>query len=193
MLKKTIKILNNIVELLIYCLVFVIPFSKTGIEIFATAAIIAWLTRQAISYNIEIGRYFPKTPLTKPVFALFAVYLVSAIFSTNINLSIKGLFFKVTEYILIFFICIDTFSNEEKRGRKLILLLTTILLSAVLLFADAGVQWVFGRDFIRGFRMEQLKACFSSPNGFAGYMIAILPILFCNFFLRFKKVQTHGS
>ena len=105
MLKKTTKILDKIVELSIYCLVFIIPFSKAGIEIFASIAIAGWALKQIINYKFQITNYFPKTPLNKPILAFFIVSFISMIFSVDISLSLRGVFSKLIEYILIFFIC----------------------------------------------------------------------------------------
>jgi len=182
-----IKILSKIVEVSIYCLIFIIPFSKSGIEIFATVAIVAWLVKQAVSCKAKIGRYLPKTPATGPVLALFAVYFISAILSADIRLSMEGVFFKLAEYIMIFFVCADMFSCGDKREKRLIAVFGAVILSAILLFADAGFQWIYGKDLIRGYRLDKLKACFTSSNGFAGYIIVVLPVLLCAFFLKFRN------
>jgi len=188
-LKRPEEILTWAIEISVYCLVFIIPFSKSAIEIFAVAAIMLWLVKQAASCKARITCYFPATPLAAPVFMYFAVCCVSAVFSTNVNLSIKGLFSKLAEYILIFFVCIDTFSRKEGSGRRLNMLLAAVTLSAVLLFSDAAFQWIYGKDFIRGYKIERLNACFSSANGLAGYIITVIPLLLCVAFTGFKKKQ----
>lgn len=186
-LKNPAEILLWVTEVSIYCLIFIIPFSKSCIEIFAGIAIVSWLIRQAVSHKTRIAYYFYRTPLVGPVLVFFVVCFISAIFSTNINLSIKGLFSKLSEYLLIFFVCVDTFSRKEGFRRRLNMFLAAVTFSAVLLFSDAAFQWIYGKDFIRGYRIERLNACFSSPNGLAGYIIAILPVLLCMAFLGFKK------
>lgn len=184
MLKKTIKILDKIVEVSIYCLIFIIPFSKAGIEIFATISIVGWVIKKGLA-----KKFFPQTPLNQPVFALFVVSFVSMIFSVNINLGLEGVFLKLGEYILLFFICADIFSKKENNGVWLKILLGVIVTSTMVLFADAGFQWITGKDFIRGFSRGRFRACFCSANDFAGYLIATLPILFCMIFILFKKIK----
>ncbi|MFC1807511.1 O-antigen ligase family protein [Candidatus Omnitrophota bacterium] len=206
-MEKIARILDRIVEIAIYSLVFIIPFSKAGIEIFATIAIIAWVIAgllrcftprndvfvpswpNPLPKRVEgIIRFFPQTPLNKPILALFALSFISMITSVNINLSMEGVFFKLAEYVLIFFICAGIFSRKKAGDKKLMILAGVILASVILLFTDAVFQWITCRDFIRGFKaIVRLTACFSNTNDFAGYIIVILPILFCLIFFEFIK------
>lgn len=189
-MKKIIKILDKIVEISIYCLIFIIPFSIAGIEIFAIVAIIAWLIKQVTSYKLQVTSYFPKTPLSLPIFILFTVYFISMIFSVNISESLKGVFLKLGEYLLLFFISVDIFSKKENNNVRFKIFTAIIVLSTILLFLDGAFQWLTGYDFIRRFTATpKLRACFNNENDFAGYLIAILPILFCMAFILFKKLK----
>lgn len=193
-MRKAISVLDRITEYAIYGLIFIIPFSKAGVEIFAITAITGWLISRAlccfISRNNRKSKpyFFPKTPLNTPIFTLFTVYFISMLFSVNINLSLEGVFLKLAEYILLFFISFDIFSRKNK---KLKLLFFFFITSIALLFADAAFQWITGKDFIRGFKIENLRACFSNANDFAGYLISVLPVIFCICFTRFKNIKPY--
>jgi len=195
-LRRTAVVLNIIVEAAIYFLVFIIPFSKAGIEIFATTAIIGWVLVRLIGRFLsrknnekKKSSLLPQTPLNGPIFLLFAIYLVSMAFSADMALSLEGVFLKLAEYILIFFICADIFSKDEHSHIRLRILSGVILGALLLLYADAGFQWVKGEDFIRGFSGgRRLRASFHSSSDFAGYLIAFLPVLFCICFAGLKKI-----
>jgi len=192
---ELIKVIDKIAELSLYGLAFIIPFSKAGIEIFATIAIIAWISSKLLSYiyfrqhkkEKAINPF--RTPLSKPIAILFAISLISVFFSVDIKLAIEGVFLKLSEYTLLFFICADILSKSSENGRKRKILLALIILSVTILFADGLFQWVTGKDFIRGFSAGRLKASFSNPNDFAGYIIAVLPALYCMLFIKFEKLK----
>lgn len=173
------EIIEKISGYSILGLVFFLPFSKSGVEIFAAIAISAWLFGKAIRYRSDLGKYFPRTRLNIALAAFFAVSVASSFLSVNMGLSIKSLFSKTIEYILIFMVCVDTFSGNRRAGRNTGLLLTVFMFSAGCLFLDAFYQIMAGKDLVRGFTSETVSASFSCQNGLAGYIAAVLPVLFC--------------
>lgn len=187
---KLTAVLDRITEYSVYALVFIIPFSKAGIEIFAVTAIAAWLIKKVINIRKE-PLLFKHTPLNKPLLVLSAIYIISTVLSCSINESIEGLFFKFAEYIALFFICLDIFSNAQKGARRRHIFLGVITLSAGLTLIDALFQQVTGKDIVRGFEIGGLRACFATANDFAGYLIAVLPLFFCGIIMKIREAKPY--
>jgi len=183
---KVEKALERIVEVALYALVFIIPFSKAGIEIFAIIAIIGWLLMKIVTHRLQFKDYLPSTPFNNQIFFLFVISLISMFFSVNFALSAKGVFSKLGEYLLLFFIFADIFSERKAGKLRVEILLKLAIVSVVVLFIDSIFQLHTGNDFIRGFSLGQLRACFSNSNDFAGFLIAVIPVLFIATFFRCK-------
>lgn len=188
------RVLERIVEISIYGLVFIIPFSKAGIEIFGSAAIIGWVVLTGLrikdkGLRIEQKQLFLlfKNPILVAVFMYFSANFMSCLMSVAIAHSFKALFAKTIEYLLFFFIIIDIFS---KRG-KLNILLKIILVSFSFILIDGLIQYFTGFDLVRKYplagEMNRINASFQSPNDFANYIILFIPILFV--ILRYINIQ----
>ena len=197
-----VRQLERIIAFCLYAIVFTLPFSKSLTEIFATIVIIAWIVKKGLKikdYGLRGVGYgvwkevFPRTPLNKPIVILFAISLISMMFSVNLILSLEGLFLKLGEYLLLYCIFFEHFSGNNG-SRRLKMLINVFVISAFLIFMDAFFQWGTGRDFIRGFRYGgRLSASFSNPNSFAAWIILILPFLFClSFFDTASKKKLFG-
>ncbi len=194
-MNRITDILDKITEISLYCLIFIIPFSKAGIEIFAITAISCWVLRKLLSFKCKAheGDIFPSTPLNLPIFTLFFVHIISAFFSSHVMLGLESIITKLGEYILLFFVCADTFSKKEGGNKRFVILSAVVAASALLLFADGLFQWLTGKDFIRGFSATpRLKASFSNENDFAGYLIAVLPVLFCLIFIALDRIKKNA-
>ena len=94
------------------------------------------------------------------------------IFSTNFGLSLRGFFGKELKFLVIYFMLVEVINSKERLRNVLI----TIVASAVLMIADAGAQYFFGVDFIRGYPWQRLSASFAFASGFAGWLIVIIPL-----------------
>jgi len=184
-----IGVLDKVVAISIYGVIFFIPFAKAGIEICATVAIIAWAIKKITNYKLQITNYFPHTPLNKPIGVLFVISFISMLFSVNLGLSLEGVFLKLFEYVLLFFVCYDFFSQKEERDRRTRILLTIIMISALLIFSDAIFQWIMGRDFLRCYTAlgGRLRASFKSATNLAGWLIVIIPLLCATLFTHDMK------
>ena len=180
-MKKIEKILGKIVEVAIYCLIFIIPFSKAGIEIFGTIAIIAW------SIKALLMRSNPFASLPKHVVftlsLLFLANIASCVVSVSLAHSLKALFAKTLEYMLFFLIVAEVFS-DAKRSKKL---LWIISISLALFFIDGIVQYVTGFDLVRKYRLDgYMRGPMGSHNDFGTYVIIFIPI-FLAFAINMKQ------
>ena len=204
------KILDNVIGISLYTLVFFIPFSKSGIEICATIAIIAWIIKRGIrikDYGLWIMGYgvwgkgygiwrevFPRTPLNKPIATLFVISLVSIVSSVNLNLSLEGIFLKLGEYLLLFYIALDFFSEKNHADKRIKILFNIIIISVLIIFTDAVFQWITGKDFLRGHMMKRrLQASFGTPNGFAAWLIVVIPLLWAMALSNLKRTKISNA
>ena len=173
--------MGKIVEVAIYCLIFIIPFSKAGIEIFGTIAIIAW------SIKALLMRSNPFASLPKHVvftlLLLFLANIASCVVSVSLAHSLKALFAKTLEYMLFFLIVAEVFS-DAKRSKKL---LWIISISLALFFIDGIVQYVTGFDLVRKYRLDgYMRGPMGSHNDFGTYVIIFIPI-FLAFAINMKQ------
>lgn len=196
--QKIIKILEKIVEVAICCLIFIIPFSKAGIEISGIIAIIVWLLlilvrcyvlhverkmqpvdHEAISapskylFSVTSLAYY-KNRIFVAALLFFFVNFLSCLMSVLVMHSFKALFTKTFEYLLFFFIIVDIFSERK----KLKVLGHIILVSISLICIDGIVQYFTGFDLIRRYPLTdfRISASFKSPNDFANYIVLFIPI-----------------
>lgn len=176
------KIYDSIMEWSVYLLIFFLPFAKAGIEILAGFAIVAWALKKFTIYKLKFTRYFSYTPLNGALFAFVIANILSTIISINYQLSTKAIFSKVFEYVILYFVVVEIFTDEKKIRNTIIVLSIT----AVLMILDSSVQYFRGKDFLRGYAIEgrYLRASFSSHNGFGGWLLSISPIFLC---LSFSK------
>lgn len=157
------------------CLViFFLPFSKAGIESFVWPAIFLWLVKRAAGYRADsFFGLLPKTGLNRALGIFIIFNALSMIFSPYFGLSSRGFFGKELKFIAIFFMIIEIVNSRE----RLRVILFTIIVSALLITIDAGVQLFWGKDFLREYPLDTFSASFSASSGFAGWLIVIIPLL----------------
>jgi len=171
---KIEKILERIVEIAIYGLIFIIPFSKAGIEIFGITAIVAW------SIKTLLMRSNPLASLPKYVVftlsLLFLANLASCVVSVSLAHSMKALFTKTLEYMLFFLIVAEVFSD----AKKIKILLKVVFVSISLFYIDGIIQYITGIDLVRKNFLcgTRITGSMLSPNDFGTYAIIFIPILF---------------
>lgn len=188
--------LNRITEFSLYVLLFFIPISKSMIEMSFAVALICWFIKRILLYSdlppgnkknvlrsisgfIRAFKPLP-SPLNLPiaVFTLFGFLSMSA--SISLSLSLEGFFFKLFEWIMIYFIVAETIDEPYKFKRTLFILIFSMALVAI----NGMFQFIVGWDFIfrqplmpansAGIRI--VRSSFSNPNGFACWLLAMIPV-----------------
>ena len=167
---------ERIIEWSLYVLVFGVTFSKAIAESAAGIAITAWIFKKIISREFKIVH----TDLNYAIFGFFLVNLISLINVIGPDydytfVSVKGFIGKVTEYVLLYFIIVDS----VKTKRQFRNIIGIILFSCLLIGIDGIFQKFSGFDFMRGrkiFGLTRLTASFKSPNHFGGWLSMVLPI-----------------
>lgn len=169
-------------SLILYCdyiiiaflcfLIFCLPFAKAGVESFVWPAIFIFILKRGLGYRAE-GKWgmLPKTELNIALAALILINMLSTIFSSDFALSIRGFLGKELKFIAVYFMLIEVINN--RKGLRVILI--TIIASVMLIIADAGVQYFGGVDFLRGYPWSRLRASFLTANGFAAWLVVIIP------------------
>lgn len=190
MVRKNIPILfDKILEFLLCAMIFVLPFSKSMVEIFFSLLLGLWITKRIIIARNSVGIFrnifrFPRMQLNLAigVFVLFG--FLSMLFSTSYPLSLEGFFFKLLELVMIYFMV----ASIVKDRRSLNKVLLTILASIILITIDAIFQYVKGVDFLRGYylygtplwdvsqRGFRVQASFGNPNTFSGWLTIMVPL-----------------
>lgn len=178
------KIFLNLDRSIIVCLcilIFCLPFAKAMVGISIGLAAFLWILKRLLGYRTEgPGRLILETDLNKVLGIYIIINLISVIFSVDHGLSLKGFFYKELKFIVIFFMIIEVINSKY----RLKSVLFTIIASALLITADAGAQYFRGVDFLKGYTMHfyanlgRITASFLNPNGFAGWLIIIIPLFF---------------
>jgi len=172
-------------RLILYCdrliitflclLIYFLPFAKAAVEVFIWYAFFFWLLKRALGYRAGLSwKVFPKTELNKALGIFMAANLAATIFTVNSSLSFRAFFGKELKFIAIYFMLVETINSKKRLQGVLI----AIIASAVLITTDAAVQYFRGVDFIRGYAWARLTASFISANGFAAWLIIIIPLFF---------------
>lgn len=181
-MKKTIRILGNIVFVSLCGLVFIIPFSKAGIEIFGCIAIGSWIVLKGLRIKDKRLSLNKKQFLwfKKPIFIAIAVFflanLLSCITSLSFGHSVRALLTKTTEYLLFFLITVDILTTR-KRAKTLIYIM---LISLILLCVNGIIQYITGFDLVRRYPLTsafRINGSFLHPNDFSNYLVIFTPIL----------------
>lgn len=185
---KIIKTTDLVCEYALYLLIFTLPFSKAGMQFFCWLAIFAWIIKKTTIYpGLFLTRLKAKTQANSTLskfrvllFVFCALCFFSTLFSADIALSSKALFTKVLKYVLLFFVVVETINS---RSRMRAALVACIISVGIVLF-DASTQYMRNLDFLRGYSgsMGELRASFSNRNGFGGWLIIQIFILFGTIF-----------
>jgi putative inorganic carbon (hco3(-)) transporter len=181
MMEKLKRVLEKVVEIALYGLVFSIPFSKAAISIFSITAIIAWFLSKGIKLKNKELRlsntwdFLRKNPAHMALAVFLTVNIISCITGVAIGHSLKAFFTKTLEYALFFIVVVDVFSDYKKLKRLLIV----TLISVALAYINGIAQYIIGFDIARGFPLSNgaITGAFSNPNGFGNYVIMFIPIL----------------
>lgn len=182
---KIIRYCNKLIEISLCGIVFYIPISTSFIEIFASLAIVAWLTKKIITKTRFKDILHPNF-LRPPILFYLLVCLAATIFSSNQVISFRHLITKTSEYLLLFFIVVEILDKRILRN-----ILIVMVISVGLIGIDGIFQYFTNYDFFRlrtpviGVR---INGPFTTPNDFSNYIVTLLPLVASLSFLRFKKI-----
>jgi O-antigen ligase len=171
--EKNISRLDNLIIISLCVLIFGLPFSKSVIEIAATAAISLWLFKKVVMLrSIRVAH----TPLNTPLSVYFLFCALSIVNSRHLATSLTGFGFKAMEHFLIFAVMVDTIRTQK----ALRVVIWAVLSSCALIGADGLWQYFTRYDFLRHYPIwssfNRVTASFEFPNGLAGWLITVIPL-----------------
>jgi putative inorganic carbon (HCO3(-)) transporter len=173
--EKIILYCDQVIIFFLCCLIFCLPFSKAGVESFVWPAIFIWILKRVLGFKAgSLWGMLPKTGLNRALGVFLLFNLLSVIFSSDPGISLKAFFGKELKFLGTYFMLVEVVNSKE----RLRFVLITIIASALLIVADAGVQFFRGVDFLRGYTWRYLTASFFTPTGFASWLIVVIPIFF---------------
>lgn len=179
MKEKFIRFFDYVCEYNLYALILFIPISSAAIESFFGFTFLFFLLKKIIQPDFK----FLKTS-THLFLLFFILFMGLSLFNSSpyIMKSLKALFFKWLEYILIFIMTQDILCNSKRVRNCLIILLSV----AALICIDALFQRFMGIDFLRhkitmplypGARSYAITATFHHYNDFGAYLVFNLPFV----------------
>ncbi|MFH1305558.1 MAG: O-antigen ligase family protein [Candidatus Omnitrophota bacterium] len=175
--KKAVVWLDRSTEISLLAMIFVLPFSKSLIEIFFGCMLISWILGRYAAHEgkLSLSMFMPvRTKLNFPIVAFVLVGFLSTAKSNFIFLSLEGLFFKMLEHVVIYFIVVEIVTDRKKLKRVMI----AIFCSMVLMALDGLFQFTMGKDFLRMYPLFQgrIQASFHNTNDFAAWLVIMIPL-----------------
>ncbi|MCX5699367.1 MAG: O-antigen ligase family protein [Candidatus Omnitrophica bacterium] len=183
--KRLILYCDRVIFVSLCLLIFWLPISKAVVESFTLSAFVFWVLKRVFGYRAEsLWRMLPKTGLNIALGICILITALSVIFSVDFRLSLRAFFGKELKFLAIYFMLVEVVNSSQ----RLKYILTAIIASAMLVTADAVMQYSRGVDFLMRYKWDRLTASFSTANGFAGWLIVIIP-LFLGLLLAGKAVN----
>lgn len=173
---KLLLVLQKSKLFFLYFLIFILPFSKAGMEITFILVFLFWLIPKFLLKGIKIKEYLPQTKLTFPVLLFLLVCFLGIFNSVEPKESIRGFFGKWIQWVMIYFIFIDTIDSK----RKMTNVLKILSFSFTLILLDGVYQFFVGKDFFRSFPLEGMgwiTATLRNLNTFGGFLALVSPVV----------------
>ncbi|MFH1305482.1 MAG: O-antigen ligase family protein, partial [Candidatus Omnitrophota bacterium] len=175
--KRVVTRFDGLTEISLCAMIFVLPFSKSLIEIFFGIMLISWALGRYVAHGgkLSLSAFMPvRTDLNFSIVAFVFVGILSTAMSDFILLSLEGLFFKMLEHVVIYFIVVETVTDSKKLKR----ILLAVFCSMILLALDGLFQFTMGKDFLRMYPLFQgrIQASFHNTNDFAAWLVIMIPL-----------------
>jgi O-antigen ligase len=171
------------------------------IEVSVLLMALLWLMKRLLSFlrasrsgrfSQIIAAYKPcPTILDKQILCFFLLCFVSVIFSTIFEHSLRGFLTKTLEWLIIFYIFIEVFTEVKYlRAVGIVLVVTSVAtgLDSLWQFHVTGQDIFNGRELARG----GATAGFHHPNSLAGYLTILLPLSFSFIMIRSTRIKRIG-
>lgn len=182
------------VEYSLYALIFILPLSKAGIEIFFAISFFLFLVKKILKPDFAFLKSSPFLFLF-----LFILFCCLSFINSGVYLekSIKALVFKWLEYIIIFLMIVDTLSKPQYARKALIIFLA----SSAIVGIDGISQFFLGMELTKGRelvmitqqpRFYGMTASFNHYNDLGNYLVpAVLLAMTLLFAAEAKKIYRY--
>ena len=175
MSERWIKLLKNASLFCLLAMWPVLSFSSALTDIFL------WLSFSFCVLSLIASRQWPTVP-DRTSLILLGLFLTTVVISMFVSehpkQSFRGLI-KVLRQIVVFVLVYHTFIADTSKSK----LRLVVLFSFLVLVFDGYFQYVFGFDFIRGFKPQaasaglRISACFEQYGKLAAYLCTVLPFI----------------
>jgi putative inorganic carbon (HCO3(-)) transporter len=176
--------LSGVTEWALYVMVFSIPVSKSIIEVCAIIAIAAWGLKKVLM-GAE-GIKLEPSAINRPMLIFYLICFLSAFRSSDPRESLSSFLTKITEYVLLYFIVIETIKDKRMLRNIAIAGAASVTIGCL----DGVYQKLVGADLIRGYplhSLERITGPFRFPNGFSGWLLVmVFPIASLSVFMKEK-------
>ncbi|HEX9780141.1 MAG TPA: O-antigen ligase family protein [bacterium] len=161
----------------LYVVLFMLPFSKSAVEVGFGLLLAGWLLEHAGGERpLFLHRRSPVRPVALALAAYVVICGLSWLWSTNPALSIDGWIGKTLEYALFTVFVADVARRPGVATRCGIVL----AMSAVVVGLDGAVGQYLGADPLRGMRShnyQDMQGPYENPIDLAVYLMTVLPIV----------------
>ena len=187
MKERWVSFFDHVVEYSLYAMIFFIPISKAGIEIFFSFAIFAFYAKKFLKPNFKSFL----RPINFFLF-FFIAFNTLSLFNSGpyFKKSLISLIFKWGEYFLIFLLIEDTFSSYRRIRNALFILLSFSLVVGI----DGLSQYFFNVEFLRHKSsvaitngISAITAAFNHYNDFGAYLVVVLSLVLALFLPRQRR------
>ncbi len=183
---KLARICDLIAEYCIYGLIVALAVSGAAIEVFSALAVLAFIVKKVLIPDFSL---FKVSRFSWISLLLFTFFMVLSLFNAGpyLEKSLRALFSKWIENMFVFLVVADTFSHPRRIRNVVILFLVS---SAIVSFSGLSQRFLHF-EFLRGKPMHPvfgnvyaMTSSFGHQNGFAAYLITVLPLGISLSFLR---------
>lgn len=184
---KVVMALDKTAEWSLYAIIFVLPFSKSIIEICVVIGLVSVLLKKMIKKE----RLF-ELDAVNVLLCIFVLASIPSFLNTpDIHLSVRAFFSKTLKFAALFLLAREIIGDR----RKLANFIAIALISCVIILTDGLIQYFFTNvDLLRNYPSFKFvetnpfypgapTASFPYPNDFAAWMIVfIFPVITYIFF-----------
>ena len=162
----------------LYVLLFLLPFSKSAIELMFGGLLLGWALERwdPRTRRGTIWLRAPSRPLLLALATFLGVCILSIAVSRHMRQSLEGLIGKWLEYLL-FFVFVADLGAQEGVGRRCAAVLSA---GSVFVILEAVWQEIFGRGLFRGYRLmvfDRMTGPYENPIDLATYLMVVLLLL----------------
>ncbi len=177
----------------LYVLLFLLPFSKSAIELMFGGLLLGWVLERwdPRTRRRTLWLRAPSRPLLLALAAFLGVCVLSITMSRHMPQSLKGLIGKWLEYLL-FFVFVADLGAQDGVGRRCAAVLSA---GSVFVIVEAVWQEIFGRGLFLGYRLmvyERITGPYENPIDLATYLMVIVPLLLALAVLQRRRLARAG-
>ena len=190
--EKIVKFADKMTFFSLCIVIFCIGFSNAGVESFFGFVFLGFIIKKLFS-RPKLNNIFSNSSLVLPLLIFILANFLSLLNSKQcIKLSLEALLFKWLEYVILYFIVVDTVNTK----RKINIVVAVLLFSVSLVGIDGIYQRVAGVDFLRHWTLSMvmqsgapaISGAFNHYNDLAAYLVTLLPLLICVYFCAKHKI-----